>query len=139
NLARLTRPLALLTAVAVIFGAGACNEQLDSTASCPLLCPSQPTQVKDTTLFGVELDTSIAGYPPQGTEAVLFVTTAGDTLDTRGIIRFDSLSKTFRHVGSTEDSAVFVVDTGAFVTMRLVLGATLGAPVRVDVHDVEVF
>ena len=125
----------LATAVAVVLVA--CDEQLDSGAACPLLCPTRPASVQDTTFFAVDLDTSIVGFPSMGSEGQMFVASLGDTLQTRGIVRFDSLPLTFRHNNSVTDSNIVFVDTGAFVQLGLVRPDTLGSASTVEVYDVD--
>jgi len=128
-------PLVLATAVAVVLVA--CDEQLDGGAACPILCPQPPSSVRDTTFFAVEMDTSIAGFPSIGAELQMFIASLGDTLQTRGIIRFDSLPLTFRHNNTVVDSNIVNVDTGAFLQLGLVRPDTLGAPTTVEVYDVD--
>jgi hypothetical protein len=125
----------LALAAAAVFVA--CDEQLDSGLACPALCPQLETSVRDTTIFAVELDTSIAGFPALGTELELFIASLGDTLETRGVVRYDSLPDTFRHVNTAEDSVIYAVDTGAVIKLRLAANDTLGGPVTVEVYDVD--
>lgn len=129
------QPLALATAFAVAFGA--CDEQLDSGIACPALCPQQQTTVRDTTFFAVDLDTAIAGYPSLGQELRFFITSMGETLQTRAVVRYDSLPSTFRHTNSVTDSAIIAVDTGAHISLTIVTGDTLAAPTTVEVYDVD--
>jgi hypothetical protein len=129
-------PLLLATTAAVLLAS--CDEQLEGGAACPALCPQpRATTVRDTTFFAVELDTSLAGFPALGTEAQFFIASLGDTLQTRGIVRFDSLPLTFRHNNSAVDSNIVFVDTGAYVRLSLVRPDTLGAPTTVEVYDVD--
>jgi hypothetical protein len=125
----------LATAVAVVLVA--CDEQLDGGGACPVLCPARPTSVQDTTFFAVDMDTSISGFPSMGSEGQMFVASFGDTLQTRGIVRFDSLPLIFRHNNSVTDSNIVFVDTGAFVQLGLVRPDTLGAATTVEVYDVD--
>lgn len=129
------QPLVLAIGAAVVFAA--CDEKLDSGLACPALCPGPDMTVRDTTLFAVELDTSVAGFPLIGTELQLFIASLGDTLQTRGIVRYDSLPDTFRHVNTAEDSVIVAVDTGAIIKLRLVTGDTVGLPVTVELYDVD--
>jgi hypothetical protein len=129
------RPLALTAAVAVAFGA--CDEKLAGGIGCPALCPQLPTTIRDTTFFAVELDTAIAGYPALGTEVQFFLASMGDTLQTRVVVRYDSLPNTFRRLNSAEDSLITAVDTGAFVKLRIVTGDTLDAPTTIELYDVD--
>ena len=108
---RAVRTLGVIAAVAVAFGA--CDEQLDSGGACPSLCPQPSGQIRDTTFVAIALDTSIAGFPTQGLETELYIASLQDTLQTRGVIRFDSLPKTFRHNNTAVDSAIVAIDTGS--------------------------
>jgi hypothetical protein len=129
------QPLLIASAIAVVFGA--CDEKLESGIACPALCPQQQTALRDTTFFAVDLDTAIAGYPTIGQELRMFVASMGDTLQTRGVVRYDSLPATFRHKNSVTDSAIIAVDTGAYVRLSIVTGDTLAAPTTVEIYDVD--
>lgn len=101
------RLLAFGVAILAYAGATACNENLqEGRAGCPALCPGQAVPVIDTTidgLAGLAVDTTVAGYPPIGTAPELLVANGGDSLDVRGIIRFDSIS--FDYVPKSGDTA----------------------------------
>jgi hypothetical protein len=114
----------------------ACTEDLDGGSACPVLCPGQNVVVSDTIFDGVVLDTVISGVPTLGSEGVLLLADRGDTLDTRVVLRFDSLTTTvFRNNG---DSAIRAIDS-AYIELRL--GAAtdkrVRAPVRIDLYDVD--
>ena len=80
----------------------ACNESLDAGAACPSLCPGLAVPIRDTVLTSVvDLDTTLVGYPSIGTEEGMPLAARGDTLDVRGVIRFDSLTTYFAPVGDT--------------------------------------
>lgn len=133
---RYAQPLLLATAAAVALGA--CNEQLEGGSACPLLCPQQQAQARDTTILIAELDSSIAGYPEIGREVALFLASFGDTLQTRGVVRYDSLKNRFFHnFAPTADSAVISVDTGAIVRFHVNRGDTLGIGGTVELYDVD--
>jgi hypothetical protein len=129
------RPVLLASAGA--FALAACEEKLDGGLACPALCPEPPVLVRDTVLSAIALDTSIAGYPPVGSEQRLFITSMGDTLQTRGIIRFDTLPISFRHSNSVVDSTIVEVDTGAHLRLFLLATDTTGGPVTVELYDVD--
>jgi hypothetical protein len=129
------QPLLLAGAIALAFVA--CDERLDSGAACPTLCPPPPTNVRDTTFFAVALDSSIVGFPALGQELELFIATFGDTLETRGVMRFDSLPQTFRHNNQVADTAIFAIDTGAALLLRIVTGDTIGQPTTLEAYDVD--
>ena len=98
------RLLAFGVAILAYAGATACNENLqEGRAGCPALCPGQAVPVIDTTidgLTGLAVDTTVAGYPAIGTAPELLVANGGDSLDVRGIIRFDSIAFEFRPVSA---------------------------------------
>lgn len=133
---RYAQPLALATAIAVVVGA--CNESLEGGEACPLLCPQQQNQVRDTTFFAAELDSSVAGFPSIGREVAMFLAAFGDTLQTRGVVRYDTLRNRFFHsYAPTSDSAVIAVDTGAIVRFTVNRGDTLAAGGTVELYDVD--
>jgi len=129
------QPLALAAALAAVFGA--CDEQLDSGLACPALCPVQQLALRDTTFFAVELDTTVGGFPSLGAEARFFIASMGDTLQTRAVVRYDSLPKHFRANSVAEDSLIYAIDTGSYVRLTIVTGDTLGAPTTIEVYDVD--
>jgi hypothetical protein len=85
------RVLVLLAGMAAVGLVVACGEDFEGGAACPVLCPEQNVVVFDTVFDPVELDTTIAGFPTTGTETELLLARRGDTVDTRPVIRFDSL------------------------------------------------
>jgi len=125
----------VIAAVAVAFGA--CDEQLDSGGACPSLCPQPSGQIRDTTFVAIALDTSIAGFPTQGLETELYIASLQDTLQTRGVIRFDSLPKTFRHNNTAVDSAIVAIDTGSVLRVYVAVPDTTGVQTTVEAYDVD--
>lgn len=134
SLKSVVRPFALMAAMAVAFGA--CDEQINGGAACPALCPGQQAQLRDTTFFAVAFDTTIAGFPAVGAETRFFLANMGDTLQTAGVIRFDSLPTTFRRANSTTDSVIIAVDS-AYLRLSILTGDTVGLATTVDVYDVD--
>jgi hypothetical protein len=128
------QPLVLAAALGAVFGA--CDEKLDTGLACPALCPHQQVSVRDTTFFAVEFDTSIAGFPPQGSEIEFFIAAMGDTLQSMAIVRYDSLPKHFRYAAAAEDSLIYATDS-AEIKLFLVTGDTLGPPTRIEIYDVD--
>lgn len=127
------RALIALAAMALL---GACREDLDGGSACPVLCPGRNVVVNDTIFDGVLLDTVISGVPTLGSETVLLLAARGDTLDTRVVMRFDSLtSRVFRNNG---DSAITAIDS-AYLLLRMPADAKrmVRAPVRIDLYDVD--
>lgn len=120
-------------AVAVVAG---CTDKLNGGATCATLCPEQVVPLRDTTLDVATGDTSVTGFPSIGTESYIVVGKFGDTLETRGIVRFDTLAQDFTHSGL--DSAITSLDS-----VRLVLellpdsNPPSRAPFTLNVYDVD--
>ena len=129
------RPLVLAGIAALAMAA--CDEKLDSGLACPVLCPQKDVTVKDTTFVAIALDTSIAGYPATGAESRMYVTSMGDTLQTRGIARWDSIPTTFRHNNTAVDSAIVSVDTGSHVRLYIDPDSVRLDPLTVEIYDVD--
>lgn len=111
-----------------------CSEKLENQAGCPILCPDQGGNVINVTLDATTIDTTVTAVSGIGTETGLLIAARGDSLDTRGILRFDSIPQRYTPkttdtttVAVTEvDSAVLtmIVDTSALkVTGALTLQA----------------
>jgi hypothetical protein len=128
--------------VASIAALGACEENLDEGKSCPLLCPQTAVNLQQTIIDGVVIDSTIGGYPPIGTSATLLLAAYPDTLDTRVIVRFDTLPQTFQSPKSSSDSTTTHVDSASF---RILLDTTSVAelpgpprrPFTIELYDVD--
>lgn len=130
SIARLAGALGLVAAV----GAVACSDEIDSSGACPLLCAPQSITMRDTVVEGVAFDSTVGGFPGLGVEGALLLASL-DSLDTRVVVRFDSLPVTFR-VGGT-DSAITRVDT-ATLSLRLAYPLlTTNVPIVVEAYDVD--
>jgi hypothetical protein len=124
-----------LAAVVAAIVLGACGEDFQGGAACPALCPEQNVTVFDTVLEPVVLDTSVGPFPTIGTEEVLLLARLGDTLDTRPVVRFDSLITVY--AGAPPDTEVTVIDS-PYVKLRFDKSRTrVTAPVTIDVFDVD--
>ncbi|MEX2153488.1 MAG: hypothetical protein WD825_09125 [Gemmatimonadaceae bacterium] len=117
---------------------GACDEQLTGGIACPALCPGPALTMRDTTLFAVVLDTSIAGFPALGGEGRFYIASLGDTLETAAAIRYDSLPKFFRGFNSPDDSTINVIDTGSYVELEILARDTLALPTTIELYDIEI-
>ena len=125
-------------AILVFFGAAvtavACRDDLATSVACPGLCPGSTVNVRDTVLDAVTLDTGVAGFPPRGTEPYILLANRPG-LDTRGVIRFDTLPSRFTRGGV--DSAIYAVDS-AFVTIVLDRAhSRYKAPITITLFDVD--
>jgi hypothetical protein len=132
--------------------AGACTEDVDSSAACPALCPKETVALRDTTLdivrvdtvggrvdttFVVSIDSTLAPFPARGSEPLLLVSNRGAELDARTVVRFDSLVRTFDR-SSTETGVAITSLVGAGVRFSVdTAGSTLTAPFTVNVYDVD--
>lgn len=132
----LKKRLIVLTACAAILSIAACSEKLEAGRSCPLLCPQQAVLLKDTTIDAVVSDTTIAGLPPIGNETFLMLASHGDTLETRVIIRYDTLPQSYTK--STIDSTIVSIDT-AMLVVPIARDSTHRAvgPVTIEAYDVD--
>ena len=113
-----------------------CSEKLDSSAVCNILCPPIGGDVVTETFDAVVLDTTVQALSGIGTEPSLLLATRGDTLETRVIIRFDSLPATFVPAGDTAQPITSV--DSAFVQLRLDTLSIKGSGlVTIEAYDVD--
>lgn len=131
SLARRAAPLVALLLAAV---GAACTEDLDITGTCPTLCPGQEIPVEEVVLQPVVYDTTVAGFPLRGTEALLLAAVSGDELDTRAVYRFDSLPR-FTVTGSDTTQIAAVRDARFEVVWRRPESHVPG-PVTLEAYDV---
>ncbi|HVX40108.1 MAG TPA: hypothetical protein VHB25_11085 [Gemmatimonadaceae bacterium] len=133
----LRKVLQLAAGVAAVLSIAACSEKLDAGASCPLLCPEQAISLRDTTIDAVEVDTTINGIPPIGSENYLMLASHGDTLETRAIVRFDTLPQQF--TDNSADSTITHVDSAFLLTPIVVPDSAhrLAAPFTIEAYDVD--
>src|SRR5436305_1280692 len=132
----------VLVGFAAAASLGACGEKLEAGAACPLLCPQQDVQLKDTTIEAIAVDTTLAGFPLLGEEDPLLLAARGDTLETRVIFRFDTLPATFPHPSAPADSFVTHIDSA---TLRVILDTVTSSgvpglptqPVTLELYDVD--
>jgi hypothetical protein len=126
---------AAAAAVAIVHG---CSEQLEGGRACPILCPGQDVELRDTIVAAVALDTTLSPYPGLGDEPYLLLTSRGDTLETRVIVRYDTLPTTFRPSGSPTDTPIDFVDS-AHLEIRLQFPTPRSdeQTVTVEAYDVD--
>ena len=122
----------------IIAVAGACTETLDSSAGCPSLCSDQAGDIATITLDPVVLDTTVSALTGQGTETSMLLASRGDTLDSRAVIRFDSIPA--RYTKSTLDTTsieITTVDSARLTIHMDTTGAKIPGPVTIDAYDVD--
>jgi len=124
-------------ATAVLFVSFAsCSENLDSSGVCSVLCPPVGGNVQNITLDAVVLDTTVQSLSGLGTENGLFLASRGDTLDTRVIIRYDSLPVTFSPKADTA-RPISSVDSAYLLLHIDTLSIKGPGPVTIEAYDVD--
>jgi hypothetical protein len=128
----------LLGMVASALTIAACSDNLNAGKSCPLLCPEQTILLQDTIIDAVLADTTVLGIPSIGNEVFLMLSSHGDSLDSRAIVRFDTITTTFTGASST-DSTITEVDSAELV-MPIALADSLrkpAAPITIEAYNVD--
>jgi len=135
---KLSSILPRLLAVAALFlSISSCSENLDSSGVCNVLCPPIGGDVKTITLdAAVEVDTAVQSFSGLGTDPSLLLAKRGDTLDTRVIIRFDSLPQTFLPAGDTAQP-IKSVDSAYIQLIVDTLSIKSTDPVTIEAYDVD--
>lgn len=132
------RRLAPIALVGIALAAAACSEKLDNTVGCPELCPNQGIEMINVTIDPVILDTTVNADAPFGAEPFMLLASRGDTLDSRVVIRFDSLPQRYRRVAAeTTTTAITTVDS-ARLQLRLELSELqMAGPLTVSAYDID--
>ena len=121
---------------ALFVSISSCSENLDSSGACGVLCPSIGGSVVTTTIDAVVLDTTVQSLSGLGTEPGLLLANRGDTLDTRVVIRFDSLPQKFIPKNDTSQD-IKSVDS-AYILLRVdTLHIKGGDGVTIEAYDVD--
>ena len=116
----------------------ACTEDLDNSAGCPILCDDQGGTIETITIDAVSLDSTVSALEGQGTETSLLLATRGDTIDSRAVVRFDSIPDRYRKPGP--DTTTFPLTTvdSAFLRMRVdTVGGKVPTSITLDLYDVN--
>lgn len=133
----MNRRLPLVLAVLLAAGAGACAESLDGGAGCPRLCPAQTLTVLDTLIDPVLLfDSTFVGFPEIGAQQELLLATRGDTLETRGVIRFDTITTSITPTNDTSQ-AITQVDSAYLQIVLDTAHARIPNNIRFELYDVD--
>jgi hypothetical protein len=126
----------LLATAALFVSILSCSENLDSSGVCSVLCPVVGGEVKNITIDAVVIDTTVPSLSGLGTEVGLLLAARGDTLDTRVVVRFDSLPEKFTPTGDTAQNITFV--DSAYIQFSLDTLSIKGAePVTIEAYDVD--
>jgi hypothetical protein len=126
----------LAISAVLFFSISSCSENLDSSGVCDVLCPSIGGSVKTVIIDAVVVDTTVQSLSGLGTEPALLLANRGDTLDTRVVIRFDSLPQKFLPKGDTSQD-IKSVDS-AYILLRLDTLHIKGSDVvTIEAYDVD--
>ena len=102
-----------------------------------MLCPAIGGDIQNITLDAVVFDTTVNSGPGLGSEPSLILASRGDTLDTRVVIRFDSLPRTFTPTGGAVSQNITTVDS-AYIRLKVdTLSIKGGGPYDIDAYDVD--
>jgi len=114
-----------------------CSENLDSSGVCPVLCPTLGGKVTNVIIDGaIAIDTTVPVTSGLGSEPGLLLANRGDTLDTRVILRFDTLPQKFTPVSDTA-RPITSVDS-AYILLRVDTLHIVGpGPVTIEAYDVD--
>ena len=130
-------PRSIATA-ALFIAVLSCSENLDSSGVCAVLCPPIGGDVQNITLdpTAVVLDTTVNSLSGLGTEPSLILASRGDTLETRVIVRFDSLPTTFVPASGTSEN-ITTVDSAHILLRVDTLSIKGGGPFTIEAYDVD--
>lgn len=116
--------------------AAACTETLDTSAGCPDLCSNQEGLIETITIDPVVFDTTVSAATGLGTELSMLLATRGDTVDSRAVIRFDSIPE--RYIKSPTDTPQIATVDSARLRLRIdTVGAKLPGPIVIEAYDVD--
>jgi hypothetical protein len=121
---------------ALFIAVSSCSENLDNSGVCAVLCPPVGGEVQNITLDAVVFDTTVQSLSGLGTEPTLLLASRGDSLDTRVVIRFDSLPSRFTPTADTAQN-IKTVDS-AYIQLRVDTLSIKGAgPFTIEAYDVD--
>jgi len=116
----------------------ACTENLDTSVGCPVLCADQSGGIETVTIDPVTLDTAVSALTGQGTENEMLVATRGDTVDSRAIIRFDSIPARYqKNPIDTTTTAITIADSARIQFHIDTVAAKFPGPITIEAYDVN--
>ena len=124
--------------LAAVVLTGACAERQDGGEVCPVLCPEQSIPTRDTVIEAIGVSATVSSYPGLGSEPTLLLASRGDSLDTRAVIRFDSIPSRYRTSASDTTTLPITFVDSAELRLRIdTAGTKATTPVTVSVYDVD--
>ena len=128
-------PRLLLAALGAGLLGVACSESLENSTGCPLLCPSQSLDIREAVYDAIEYDATVRGFPPLGTAQYFTLASSGDSLESRVVIRFDSLPNTYTLGGVS--IPVSGVDSAHLRVFFDTLVTRIRATATIELYDVD--
>jgi hypothetical protein len=130
----------LLGVLALTWAAG-CSEDLESSGTCPILCPEQDVPIQDTVLLAaVTLDTTLSRYPALGSESRIPIIHSGDSVEARAVIRYDVVTTTITPIISGQTPPAIPISSVDSARVLLRFEDTLSirtTPITLEVYDVD--
>lgn len=128
---------AVAVAAMTVLVVSGCTEKLDGSAGCPLTCTDQSVQFQTVTLDAVVIDSTVLGGLGKGTEPRMLLANRGDTLDTRVIIRFDTLPSTSKTNAAAAAVPIVYLDSTVLKLQIDSAAFAVGTPVSISVYDMD--
>ena len=130
--------LKLAGLVLLTVAVAACTENLDNSSGCPLLCVDQQAGLETVTLDAVTFDSTVSALTGRGSEMSLLLATRGDSIDSRAIIRFDSIPARYLKSGTDTTSFDITAVDSALLHLRVdTVGGKIPDQVTLDFYDVN--
>jgi hypothetical protein len=130
--------LALAAAALALSGLlGACAEDLDGGAACATLCPGTNIQSVEVSLAALTAEHVVPGILETGTELLLPLIDRKDTVQTRVVVRFDTLVTRYQ---PGTDTTTRPIDTLGDASLLLTLDrarSTVQDSIVVEVYDID--
>ena len=124
----------MLVTVGATVAIAACSEKIE--AGTRVHCFAQTAVTLPIRRSMLVSDTTVTGLPPIGNEIFTMLSSHGDTLDTRVMVRYDTLPQTYTK--NSIDSTIVKIDTATLVA-PLVLDTLHrpSVPLTIEVYDVD--
>lgn len=132
-----TRAATLAIAAAGVLAVHGCSEKLEAGRACPILCPDQDIELRDTLVAAVVVDTTLGSYPALGDEPQLLLTSRGDTLETRIVIRYDTLPTTYPQGNPPADTPIDAVQDAKLAIRLQFPVRSPNQTVTIEAYDVD--
>jgi hypothetical protein len=129
------RRLLTLLAIAGMASLAACTESFEGGAACPSLCPEQTLPLREVVLDAISFDATVPGFPPRGSGTYLMLAASGNDLETRAVVRFDSLPGTYPT--GTGPQPITMVGSAALQLVVDTAFSSVSGPATLEIYDVD--